>query len=181
MAPRLALGTAIIFACMIAVQTAHLDAAVNDVHLVDQGGTRFTFEDLRGAPLVLTFISAHCYDACPLIDAQISQTVHRLGSTPLAARFLTVTLDPERDNARDMRRIAHEFDARAPRWIVASGSSTDVHTLMRRYNVQTQRDAHGYATSHTSFVYVLDANLTVRRTLLASSDLGDQLFKEVSQ
>lgn len=178
MFPRLALGTAIML-FMIAVHPAHVDATQQRIHLVDQRGASFAFDDLRGAPLVLTFVSAHCTDACPLIDAQIAQTVHRLGNAPLAVRFLTVTLDPERDSSLDMRRIAHEFEARAPRWIVASGNSVDVHSLMRRYNVETARDERGYATSHTSFIYILDSHLRVRTTLFASSDLGEQLFKEV--
>ena len=180
MFPRLALGTAIILS-MVAVHTAHVDAATQRIHLVDQRGTSFAFDDLRGAPIVLTFVSAHCTDACPLIDAQIAQTVHRIGSSPVAVRFVTVTLDPERDSALDMRSIANSFAARAPRWIVASGKTADVHALMRRYNVQTARDAHGYATSHTSFIYILDTQLHVRRTLLASSDLSEQLFEEVMQ
>jgi cytochrome oxidase Cu insertion factor (SCO1/SenC/PrrC family) len=96
-------------------------------------------------------------------------------------RFVTVTLDPERDSALDMRRMANDFEANPARWIVAWGNAADVHALMRRFNVQTQRDAHGYATTHTTFVYILDSQLHVRRTLLASSDLGEQLVQEVTQ
>ncbi|MBV8637944.1 MAG: SCO family protein [Candidatus Eremiobacteraeota bacterium] len=180
MFPRMALGTAII-ALMIAVHPAHLEAAQQNIHLVDQRGSQFAFENLRGAPIVLSFISAHCTDTCPLIDAQIARTVHRLGSSPLAVRFLTVTLDPERDSAADMHRIAHEFEAHSPRWIVASGHTADVHALMRRYGVEISRDSHGYATAHTSFIYILNPQLRVRRTLLASGDLAEQLFREVSQ
>ncbi len=181
MYPRLALGAAIIVSSMIAVQPAHTHAALQHIELVDQRGSHFAFDALRGAPVVLTFVSAHCTDACPLIDAQIAQTVHRLGNTPLAVRFVTITLDPERDTALDMHRIAQQFEAQPSRWIVASGNAKDVHALMKRYNVEAVRDTRGYATSHTSFVYILDAQLHVRRTLLASSDLGEQLYKEVIQ
>ncbi len=177
---RFTFRTAIIL-LMIAARPAHLNAAVQPIHLMDQRGKAFDFGDLRGAPVVLTFVSAHCTDACPLINAQIAQSVQRLGHRPLAVRFLTVTLDPERDSALDMRRMAKQFEANPARWIVASGSSADVHTLMRRYHVETSRDAHGYATAHTSFVYILDPQLRVRRTLLASSDLGEELAQEVMQ
>ncbi len=177
---RLAIWTAII-ACMIAVHPAHLEAATQRITLIDQRGTTFNFDDLRGAPVVLTFVSAHCTDACPLINAQIAQTVKRLEHTPLAVRFLTITLDPERDTALDMRRIAQEFEANPSRWIVASGDRAGVHALMRRFHVGTVRDAHGYATTHTTFVYILNSQLQIQRTLLASNDLAEQLAQEVKE
>ena len=180
MFPRLAFWTAIVI-FTIAVHPAHLDAAAQRVRLIDQRGTAFNFDDLRGAPVVLTFISAHCTDACPLINAQISQTVKHLERTPLAVRFLTVTLDPERDTASDMRHIAKTFEANPARWIVASGDPASVHALMRRYHVETQRDAEGYATEHTTFVYILDPQLHLRRALLASTNLSEQLAQEVTE
>jgi protein SCO1/2 len=154
---------------------------VRSIHLIDQRGKTFSFDDLRGTPVVLTFVSAHCTDACPIINAQIAQAVQHLGNRPLALRFLTVTLDPERDDALDMRRIAKEFDANPARWIVASGNVDDVHALMRRFHVETQRDTHGYATEHTTFVYLLDPQLHVRRTLFASNDLSQALLDEAVQ
>lgn len=165
---------------MIAAHPARLLAG-QPIHLVDQRGTQFAFDDLRGAPVILTFISAHCDDACPLINAQIAQSVQRLGRSPNAVRFLTVTLDPERDSALDMRRIAKEFEANPSRWIVASGSSANVHALMRRFHVETQRDDRGYATSHTTFVYILDNKLQLQRTLLASNTMSEQLLEEVNR
>ncbi len=165
---------------MIAAHPALLMAA-QPIHLVDQRGMTFAFDDLRGEPLVLTFVSAHCNDACPLINAQIAQSVQHLGRSPVAVRFLTVTLDPERDTSHDMRRIAREFQADPSRWIVASGDRADVHALMQRFHVETQRDGRGYATSHTTFVYILDSKLQLRRTLLASNTLGEQLPEEVTQ
>jgi cytochrome oxidase Cu insertion factor (SCO1/SenC/PrrC family) len=57
----------------------------------------------------------------------------------------------------------------------------DVHALMRRFHVETRRDAHGYATEHTTFVYLLDPQLHVRRTLLASNNLGEELVNEAVQ
>ena len=41
--------------------------------LVDQTGHAFTLGSLRGSPVALTFVSAHCTDACPLINAQFAR------------------------------------------------------------------------------------------------------------
>src|SRR5579883_2912328 len=77
--------------------------------LVDQTGHAFTFASLRGTPVALTFVSAHCSDACPLIDAQYAAAASALERERIGLRLLTITLDPERDSLRDMRRLAATF------------------------------------------------------------------------
>lgn len=163
--------------CTIAVHPG-LAPAHDSIMLLDQRGKPFAFESLTGAPLVITFVSAHCRDACPIVEAQIARCAERFDHSPLAITFLTVTLDPERDNVSDMRRLAHNFDARPPRWIFASGASKDVHALMTRFGVVTQRDARGYATSHSTFVYILDARGRGQQTLLPSDDLSRFITQE---
>ena len=163
-------------AALVAVHTPNAPAA--RVELIDQRGTAFAFEQLAGTPLVVTFVSAHCSDACPILEAQIARCVDSFGHSPFAIRFLTLTLDPERDTPLDMRRIAKVFDADPQRWIVATGAPPGVHALMHRFGVRTQRDAHGYATAHTTLVYLLDAHLHLVRTLFASDDLNAGLLEE---
>jgi protein SCO1/2 len=172
--------TAIAAATLIAVHALPAHSA-GGISLVDQRGTPFSFESLRGSQIVLTFVSAHCTDACPIIEAQIQQAAATLGNSPRSLRFLTVTLDPERDTPLDMRRIATTFGANPARWIVASGSARDVHTLMKRFDVRTERDVHGYATAHTTYVYILDARLNLKRTLLISGNFVSQLLQETSE
>jgi cytochrome oxidase Cu insertion factor (SCO1/SenC/PrrC family) len=152
-------------------------AQAHGITLVDQRGRAFAYESLRGSTTVLTFVSAHCTDACPIEEAELARCVAAFDGSPLAVRFLTVTLDPERDHASDMTRLARAFDADPARWIFASGSIDDVHRLMRSFHVAARRDARGYASAHTSFVYVLDDRLHLRRVLLSSSELQAQLLQ----
>lgn len=158
---------------------AHPGPACASIRLIDQRGVPFAYEALRGSPLVVTFVSAHCSDACPIVEAQIARSVERFERSPFAVTFLTITLDPERDRVSDMRRFAHEFDARAPRWIFASGTQANVHALMRRFGVAPQRDARGYAAVHSTLVYILDASLHVRQRLLPSGDLNASIMQGI--
>src|SRR5579872_377085 len=89
--------------------------------LVDQTGHAFTFAALRGTPVAVTFVSAHCSDACPLVDAQFRAAATALERERIPLRLLTITLDPERDSLSDMRRLAKTFSANPRRWIVAGG------------------------------------------------------------
>jgi protein SCO1 len=144
--------------------------------LTDQQGRSFTFASLRGEPLVITFISAHCTDACPLINAQFADAAHRIERSRVAARLLTVTLDPEHDSPQTMRELAQRFEANPRYWLLAGGSRADIHQVMRAFGVVSVEGRRGYRDEHTTFVYVLDARGELVQTMLASSALSDSIL-----
>ncbi len=148
-------------------------------HLIDQTGRSFTLAALRGEPLIVTFVAAHCTDACPLVNAQMGEAVRQARAQRWPVHFLTITLDPEHDSAADMRKIATEFQADPRTWIVASGASSDVHAVMRDFDVLAQRGKNGFADVHTTFVYLLDTHGRVRSALLASNHLDQQILNAV--
>lgn len=163
------------FAILAALALAHPAAAARMPKLIDQNGHAFTFADLRGTPLIVTFIAAHCTDACPLINAQFAQAAQRFAQSNARVRLLTITLDPEHDSLRNMREIALRFHADPHRWILADGSLADVHSVMAAFGVEAQRGRKGYADVHTTFVYYIDGRGVLRKTILASTALTDQL------
>ena len=110
--------TTILFASIV-VQCAVALASGSDA-LIDQRGHRFTLASLRGTPIALTFVSAHCHDTCPLVNADVAQAAIKARANFRAIRFLTLSLDPERDSPTDMRHIAEQFSADPRVWIVAS-------------------------------------------------------------
>lgn len=168
-----------VFAILAAFALAHPALAARMPQLVDQTGHAFTFKDLRGTPLVVTFIAAHCTDACPLINAQFAQAAQQLKHDRSRARLLTITLDPEHDSLRDMKEIAQRFDADPKRWIVAGGSRADVHSVMAAFGVVAQRGRKGYAEVHTTFVYFIDGRGRLQKTILASTVLTKQIVDMV--
>jgi protein SCO1/2 len=152
---------------------------LREPRLVDQRGHSFTLASLRGEPLVITFVSAHCTDACPLINAQFADAARRVERAHLAARLLTITLDPEHDSLKNMRELAHRFDANPRYWLLAGGSITEVHKVMHEFGVvsiEGKDDRHG---EHTTFVYVMSPSGALAQTMLASSALGDSILDAV--
>jgi protein SCO1/2 len=142
-------------------------------HLVDQQGRSFDLASLRGMPLAVTFVSAHCNDACPLINAQFGAAARRIQEEKIAARLLTITLDPEHDSPRTMRELANRFEANPRYWLVAAGSTPDVHAIMRAFGAISIEGKRGYHDRHTTFVYLLNARGRLAQTMLASSALSD--------
>jgi cytochrome oxidase Cu insertion factor (SCO1/SenC/PrrC family) len=153
--------------------------AASQPHLIDQRRHSFTLGSLVGEPLVVTFISTHCTDACPLIDAQFADAARRIERAHLAARLLTITLDPEHDSPRTMRELAKRFEANPRYWLLAGGSVADVHTVMRAFGVVSVEGRRGYRDEHTTFVYVFNASGGLAQTMLASSALGDDIVSAV--
>ncbi len=144
-------------------------------HLVDQQRRAFTLLSLRGRPLAVTFIAAHCTDACPLINAQFSAASKEIARQHLRARLLTITLDPEHDSPATMREIAKRFDADPRYWLLAGGSTPDVHRIMRSFGVISVEGQRGYHDRHTTFVYLFNSDGKLVQTMLASTALTDTL------
>ncbi|MGA8534874.1 MAG: SCO family protein [Candidatus Tumulicola sp.] len=162
-----------------APQSAPAIAVPAAPQLVDQTGRTFTLESLRGRPLVVTFISAHCTDACPLINAQFSDAATRIAHQGLSARLLTITLDPQRDPPMVMRSLATRFGANPRYWLLASGRPADVDAILDAYGVIARPGKSGYRENHTTFVYVFDASGKLEKTMLASTDLTNAIVDEV--
>lgn len=156
---------------------ALLLAILPQPQLVDQAGRHFAFDSLRGTPLVVAFVAAHCTDACPLVNAQLAQAASQLRARHSKVRMLTVTLDPEHDPPAVMRDMARRFDADPRTWIFASGSIAGVHRVMNAFGVVAQQGPHGYAETHSTFVYLVDARGRVRDRLLASTVLASDIVE----
>jgi cytochrome oxidase Cu insertion factor (SCO1/SenC/PrrC family) len=163
----------------VIVRSPKIPAARRQVALIDQRGHSFTLATLRGAPLVVTFVSAHCTDACPLINAQFADAARRIEREHLRARLLTITLDPEHDSPRTMSELARRFEADPRYWLLAGGRVSNVHAIMRRFGVLSVEGRSGYRDEHTTFVYVLDSTGTLTQTMLASSSMSDAIVSAV--
>jgi protein SCO1 len=149
--------------------------------LFDQDNRPVTLETFAGHPLVVSFVSAHCTDVCPIIDAQIARAVRRERAIGGPMRFLTITLDPRRDTHSVLRRLARIFDADERYWRIAGGSIDTVDAYMDRFGVRAAHDARGDATAHTSAVFVLDTTRNIAAALLPSSHLAEDIARVETQ
>lgn len=140
--------------------------------LIDQRGHAFSLEALRGEPVVLTFVSAHCRDACPMVNADFAQAARF--SQGRAIHFATVTLDPEHDSPSDMRHLANVFSANPAQWSFVAGPSPMVRSMMRRFGAV----ANG-SEDHTTFVYILNSRGRLVATILPSNNLASQIATQV--
>ena len=133
-----------------------------DFGLRDERGGEVRLSDMRGKPVVVTFLYTTCRDTCPLTAQQIRVALDDLGhDVPVVA----VSVDPANDTPRRARAFLLEqgLEGRM-RW--ALGSAGELERLWRAYGIQPQSDD----AEHTASTILLDKR-GVQRVGFAASVL----------
>lgn len=174
-APFRALAVPVLAAAMAFASAAYpLPACAEDpraIALIDQNGRTFRFADLRGRPAVVTFVATRCTDACPIANVAFQRLSRRLKDDRIAARLVTVTLDPNYDTPFVMAKLAQSLAAKPSQWAFASGEPASVRRLMYSFGVVADKGRNGVPDAHSTFVYVLDRHVRLQRTFLLSTGL----------
>jgi cytochrome oxidase Cu insertion factor (SCO1/SenC/PrrC family) len=102
---------------------------VGEFALTERSGDVVRDADLRGKVWVASFVFTRCTGPCP----QVSATVARLQSqlTDRDVRFVTFTVDPERDGPKELAQYAEHFRADPQRWLFLTGKQDDIYRLLR--------------------------------------------------
>jgi protein SCO1/2 len=94
--------------------------SVADFSLTNQQGKPIRRTDLDGQPWVADFIFTRCAGPCPLLTAQMAAVADSLGaSSPV--RFVSFSVDPERDTPETLTRYAEGYGADPARWHFLTG------------------------------------------------------------
>jgi protein SCO1/2 len=111
-----------------------------DFELRDENGDRFTMRDLRGKPVVVTFLYSTCEETCPATAQQIRGALDQLGHDVPA---VAISVDPANDTEANARRfLAEQRMTGRLRW--ALGSRAELARLWKAYGTtpQTVQEEH---------------------------------------
>ena len=119
-----------------------------DFGVRDEHGKPLRLADLRGRPVVVTFLYTTCEDTCPLTAQQIRAALDDLGhDVPVIA----VSVDPANDTRRRARAFALEQRMHGRmRW--ALGDAGELERIWRAYGIQPQT----VDEEHTASTVLLD-------------------------
>lgn len=129
-------------------------APAPDFSLVDQRGATLSMSDVKGRPVVLTFVFAHCQTLCPVVVDTLKQVSP--ASAPVVV--LLVTLDPWRDTPSALPGIAHRWELPVGFHVLSSRRVEDVLRVADRYGVTFSRDERTGDIVHPGLVFVIDAD-----------------------
>jgi protein SCO1/2 len=110
--------------------------AAPDVAVTSMSGvqTRLTRALDADAPLVLNFVFTTCSATCPLQTATLAEVQRRLAANGAAARFVSVTIDPDNDTPEQLARYARTFHS-GPGWDFYTGSFNDLLHVQQAFGV----------------------------------------------
>ena len=129
-------------------------AAAPDFSLVDQHGDTLSLGRLKGRPVVLTFVFAHCQTLCPLVVETLKQASQDAEPTPV----LLVTLDPWRDTPSSLPGIASQWAVPVTFHVLSSRRVDEVVRVGERYGVTSRRDERTGDIAHPGLVFLIDGD-----------------------
>jgi protein SCO1 len=139
--------------------------AVKDFTLTDQNGQPFRLSDQEGKVVSIFFGYTNCPDVCPVTLSDFRQARAILGSKAEVARFVFITVDPERDDPDRIRAYLDLFD---PEISGLTGDLDELAAVWDTFGVYQEKvdvgSASGYLVDHTSRVYVIDKDGGLRLT-----------------
>jgi protein SCO1/2/putative membrane protein len=122
--------------------------------LTDQQGRPFSSEALRGNVWIADFVFTSCAGPCPLMSQRMSELQTALADAE-EVRFVSFTVDPERDTPEVLREYAAAYDA-GPRWTFLTGDRDAIYdmslngfklTAVDQRSVESGADAAALATA----------------------------------
>ncbi len=125
--------------------------------LTDHRGKRVTEKDFEGGFTLVYFGYTFCPDICPAELQVISAALDQLGKRAKNVTPLFITLDPERDDVKQMASYVSNFHERL---IGLTGSLEDIRAAAKTYRVyfakvEDQSSGDYYLLDHSSAVYLM--------------------------
>jgi len=143
-----------------------------DFRLIDQTGKGFHLEHLKGKAALITFLYTNCTTVCPILMTKFlgiqKALENRVGRD---LRFVTITVDPERDTPKELRRFAAKWKVGPPGWTFLTGSPKEIARVAKDYGVAYRKLSDG-EIEHSNITFLVDRKGMLKSAyrLTASTD-----------
>jgi protein SCO1/2 len=134
--------------------------AAPDFSLAATDGTTLRLGQYRGKVVALSFGYSHCPGVCPATLAYLAQAHKALGDAGRGFQVVYITVDPERDGAKQLREFLAGFD---PSFIGGTGTAAQLAKVGQEYGITVSDKIRpkgmagtDYYLDHSSFIYLID-------------------------
>lgn len=145
-------------AAAIRASQAAIGTRTSDLTLVDAAGRPLRLGDLRGRPVVVSFVFTNCYVVCSGLTLHLRDVV-RIARETLGARsfeVLTVGFDSEHDTPERMRAYARDRGISDANWHFVGGDPVTVRRLTDELGFTWAPSPRGF--DHVTQVTLLDGD-----------------------
>ena len=126
--------------------------------LTERSGEPFGRKDLDGRINVVDFIFTNCKGACPVMSTFMSD-LYETFDTVEAIRFVSISVDPDRDSLAVLGRYADDFGVDDDRWVFLRGPIDSVVTLCEEGFMMA---AEGLPMGHSTRFVLVDRTGQIR-------------------
>jgi protein SCO1 len=131
--------------------------------LTTQEGNQLSLSDLRGNPVVVTFIFTSCRSACPRLTSKLIGIQRRISkkTDKPNVRFVAISVAPEVDTPDVLKAYAKAHGADLNSWAFLTGTPSAIEDVARRYAVFQKKRAPD-DVEHTFLTSLIDAKGVLR-------------------
>jgi protein SCO1/2 len=158
---------------------AAIGRRVGDHVLFDRDGRALRLAELRGKPLLVSFVYTGCFQACPAGTRALQQALRTLSARIDAQRFRVVSIgfNQPADSPAAMREFAARHRIDAPNWDFLSAAPADADALARDFGFSYLATPSGF--DHVLGLTVVDADGRIAAQLygesLSAAQIGEAL------
>ncbi|MCX3060687.1 SCO family protein [Streptomyces beihaiensis] len=116
-------------------------ADIQHLPLTDQNGKKTDLAAFKGKILVVNDLMTLCQETCPLDTADMVRTAQQVTKDHHASdvEFLSITVDPERDDPAQLKAYRKLFAQAPPDWTLLTGSPDTIAKLWKYFGVWTKK------------------------------------------
>lgn len=148
---------------------AAIGRQVGDYPLRDSSGRALRLSELRGKPLLVSFVYTGCFKVCPTATRSLAQAVagaeRELGAGSF--RVATIGFNLPYDTPQAMAEFARKQGVDSPNWLFLSPGAGSVEALAAEFGFRYERTAAGF--DHLLQVSIVDAEGRIYRQLYGES------------
>jgi len=131
---------------------------VGAFELIDHNSKPFNNASLRDHWSFVFFGYTHCPDVCPTTLAVLNSVAQRLKDSQTRARFIFVTVDPQRDTPEQLARYVTYFNGD---FIGVTGTADGIDQLTGQLGIMylqvaNETSPESYLIDHTAGVFLFD-------------------------
>jgi protein SCO1 len=134
-------------------------ATVPAFDLIDQDNKPANLAAFSGKPWIADFVFTHCAGPCPIMTGQMASLRKHI---PADVRFVSFSVDPERDSPAVLKEYAAKFNGDEPRWRFVTGSKDTIYGLAAKMFLTAVPATADAPIIHDEHFVLIDAEGKVR-------------------
>ncbi|HZI52781.1 MAG TPA: SCO family protein [Chitinophagaceae bacterium] len=144
---------------------------IEDFSLINQDGLTRTQNDWTAKIVVANFFFTHCPVICPKMTGNLKK-VSKTFEKDKSIFISSFSIDPERDNVKQLKKYADKSKIETDNWDLLTGSKNDIYKLARNSFMIVATDGDGGPDDfiHSERLVLIDTQKRIRGYYNGTSD-----------